>query len=160
MCMATQPTPSSAATAPCERRRTSLTSVAPAAMAASGDRRLAGVDRDPDAVGGQRLDHRDDPAQLLGLVDRRGAGPGGLAADVDHVGALGDQAPAVGDGGVGVEEAAAVGERVGGHVEDAHDERTAEHAGSLGQRLTRRFVAGPSSPFERLAAGRGVSRDR
>ena len=32
-----------------------------------GHRRLAGVDRHPGALGGQRLDHGHDPAQLLGL---------------------------------------------------------------------------------------------
>ena len=49
-----------------------------------------------------------------------GARAGRLAADVEHVGARGDQREAVRDGGVGVEEAAAVGERVGGDVDDAH----------------------------------------
>ena len=52
-----------------------------------GDGRVgvAGVDRDPDVVG-QRRDHRQHPALLLGRVDRLGARPGRLAADVDDVG--------------------------------------------------------------------------
>ena len=52
-----------------------------------------------------------------------GAGTGGLAAHVDHVGTLGDHGEAVGDGRVeGVVEAA-VGEGVRRDVEDPHDER-------------------------------------
>ena len=57
---------------------------------------------------------------LLGGVDPAGAGPGGLAADVDEVGARRAQREAVRDGVVVVEEPAAVGERVGRDVEDAH----------------------------------------
>ena len=55
------------------------------------------------------------------LVDAGGAGAGGLAADVHEVGALGDQVEAVLDGGRRVEPAAAVGEGIGGHVDDSHD---------------------------------------
>ena len=53
-----------------------------------------------DALGGQAPDDGDDAPQLLRLVDPGGAGPGGLAADVDQVGALGDQVEAVLDGGL------------------------------------------------------------
>ncbi len=51
-----------------------------------------------------------------------GAGAGGFAADVDEVGALIEHGEGVLDGGVRVEKRAAIGERVGGDVEDAHDE--------------------------------------
>ena len=68
----------------------------------------------------RRLDDREHAAELLGVVDRIGTGAGGLAADVEQVGAGGDQGEPVGDRGVGVEEAPAVGERVGRDVHDAH----------------------------------------
>ena len=72
-----------------DRRRarptTSLMSVAPAADRGPGHRRLAGVDARPGRCGGQRLDDRDDPAQLLGRRDTGSApGPGRLAADVER----------------------------------------------------------------------------
>ena len=78
---------------------TSLTRAAPAASGLFGDGGAHGVDGDGDALGGEAADDGDDAAQLLGLVDAGGAGPGGLAADVDQVGALGDQVEAVLDGG-------------------------------------------------------------
>ena len=53
---------------------------------------------------------------------RLGARAGRLAADVDDRGALGRQPAALRERGLGVEVAAAVGERVGRDVEDA-DER-------------------------------------
>ena len=122
MCMATQPAPVSAAT-PQSEAEMSLISVAPAATRGAGDVGLDGVDRDADAGGGQGLDDRDDPGQLLVGGDRARARAGGLAADVDHVGALGGHGEAVGDGVLeGVVEAA-VGEGVRRDVEDPHDER-------------------------------------
>ena len=69
----------------------------------AGDGRLHGVDGDRDlAFGADGRDHRDDAGDLLGLRDRLGAGPGGLAADVEDVRPLGDQPAGMGDGGVGV----------------------------------------------------------
>lgn len=88
---------------------------------AGGDGGAHGVDGDGDAFGGEAADDGDDAAELFLLVDAAGAGAGGLAADVDEVGALGDEVEAVFDGGRGVEPAAAVGEGVGGHVDHAHD---------------------------------------
>ena len=73
MCMAAQATPSSAATAPL-RGADVVEQRGPGGDRGPGHRGLAGVDRDPGAVGGQRLDHGDDPPQLLGLGD--GAAPG------------------------------------------------------------------------------------
>ena len=101
---------------------TSLTSVAPAAMAASATSawRVSMLTRTSPASASIDGDH---PAAFLGRIDGLGAGPGRLAADVDDVGALGDQRPAVGDGRLVVEVPAAVGERVGGDVEHAHHER-------------------------------------
>ncbi len=56
-------------------------------------------------------------------VDRIRARPGRLAADVDDVGAASDEILGVLKGVVKIETAAAVGERIGGAVEDAHDQR-------------------------------------
>ncbi|CAM5545156.1 hypothetical protein SVIOM74S_07138 [Streptomyces violarus] len=86
-----------------------------------GDGGAHGVDRDGDAFGGQAAHDGDDTAEFLGLVHPGRAGAGRLAADVDQVRALADQVEAVFDGGRGVEEAAAVGEGVGGDVHDSHD---------------------------------------
>ena len=52
--------------------------------------------------------------------------PGRLAADVEHVGALGDERDAAGDRCPGIEVLAAVRERVGRHVDHAHDRRRRE----------------------------------
>lgn len=80
-----------------------------------------GVDADDDALGGERADHGQHPAQFLGLVHPGGAGAGGLAADVDQVGSGGHQVEAVLDGGLRVEPLPAVGEGVGRDIDDAHD---------------------------------------
>ena len=72
---------------------------------------------------GQALDHRQHAAQLLLLGQRVGARPGRLAADVDDVRAVGRHPHARLDGAIDVvEEHAAVGERIGGDVEDPHHE--------------------------------------
>ena len=54
-------------------------------------------------------------------LDRLGARPGGLAADVEHGGAGGGQLQAVRDRELRIEVAAAVGERVRSDVDDAHE---------------------------------------
>ena len=64
---------------------------------------------------------REDPALLFVRVDRRGERPGRLAADVDDGRTGGDQNEPVGDGGLVIEVAPAVGERIGSDVDDAHD---------------------------------------
>ena len=71
-------------------------------------------------------DDRDRPAQLLHLVDGRVARPGGFAADVEEVGARRGHLDGLGDGGgngVVRGEQAVAGERIRGHVQDAHHER-------------------------------------
>ena len=50
---------------------------------------------------------------------------GGLTADIDEVSTLGEQLAAVVDGRIGGEPLATVAERVGGDVDDPHDQRPA-----------------------------------
>ena len=85
-----------------------------------GDGELHRVDRDALDFH-QPFDDRDDARELLLDRHRLGARPRGLAADVDDVGALGNQAPAVRDGLGGVVELPAVREGVGRDVDHAHD---------------------------------------
>ncbi len=67
-------------------------------------------------------DDGEDAADLFIGVHRGGTGAGGLAADVDDVGAFGDELETVLDGAAGVAEVAAVGEGIGRDIEDAHDQ--------------------------------------
>ena len=120
--MATHPTPWRAATGHSEAE-TSLTRVAPAATAASATAALV-----------VSIDTRTSPASasMTGITRRSssstghrlGAGPGGLPAHVDDVGPLGDHLAALRDGPPGLEPPPAVGERVGGDVEDPHHQWT------------------------------------
>jgi hypothetical protein len=88
-----------------------------------GDHGSISVDTDPDAVGDQRLDDRDDSPFLFGGVDPVGTWAGRLAADVDQIGAVVSQAAAMRDGIVETGETAAVRERIRGDVEDADDDQ-------------------------------------
>ena len=74
---------------------------------------------------------------------------GRLAADVEDVGALGDQRARVLDGAVEGEPLAAVGERVGRDVEDAHDAR-AHRALIVGPRALNRPAAGADDRVDGL----------
>ena len=81
------------------------------------------------------FDDRQDAGLLFGGGERSGVGAGGFAADVEDVGALVEHLERLGEGALrgmlGRVEVAAVGEAVGGDVEDAHDERSlAEREGS------------------------------
>ena len=133
-CMATHPAPVRAATGHREAD-TSLMSEAPACDGRLGHILLGGVDGDPD-LAGQRLDDRQDPTQLLVDRHRIGPRPGRFTAHVDHIGPLFDQDPAPGDGPVAVGPQAAVGERVGGDVEDPHHQGALLCAARLGHRAT------------------------
>jgi hypothetical protein len=73
--------------------------------------------------GGERLDGRHDPIQLLGLA-HLGAGPGLDPSHVEHVGAVLDQHPGPADQVVERVGGATVVEGVRGPVEDAHDQGT------------------------------------
>src|SRR5215472_1371821 len=81
------------------------------------------ADRKPGA--GELRDDRADPAQFLRLVDPLGPRAGRLAPDVYDVGSLGGEPEAMGHRGSGLEPRAAVGERVRGDVDDAHDQAAA-----------------------------------
>ena len=76
-------------------------------MARRGDGRLARVDRNRH-VGllGEALDDRQHAAQLFVGVDRLGIGPRALAADVEDVGAVGDQLQGVVDRRLRIEKLA------------------------------------------------------
>ena len=89
-----------------------------------GDARPHGVDGDGDALDGQRAHDGHDTAQLLVLAGALGAGAGGLSPDVDDARSGGDEGPAVGDRGVGLDPPPAVAEGVRRDVDDAHDDRT------------------------------------
>ena len=90
-----------------------------------GCRGFVGVHRDRHLnARGQCLDYGEHAAAFLGLGRRLRAGPGGLAADVEQVGAVLDHPYTCIDRGGGVEELAAVGERVRSDVDDAHHQRT------------------------------------
>lgn len=111
-----------------------------------------GVDRDDRAagrsigpVGEERAHHGQDAGDLGVDVDPLGAGTGGLPADVDDVGALGDELTGMVHGCLGIGPAAAVGEGVGGDVEDAHEERpVARHPPRQGAgAASGRIVTGP-----------------
>ena len=90
-------------------------------------RRAPGVDRDRHVEAlVQRRDRGHDPVELLGLADL-GPGPGLHAADVEQVGAVGDQLLGPAQERVEAPGRAAVVERVGRAVEDAHHERARAH---------------------------------
>jgi len=70
---------------------------------------------------GKLFDDLNDARCLDPGIDPRGAGPGGLATDVDDLRACGGQCQTVGDGGVGIQVAPAIRERIVGDVQNAHD---------------------------------------
>ena len=95
------------------RPLTSLRIAAPASIAAAATRGLPGVDGDEHALGAQPLDQRDDALDLdLVRGVTSGVGDAGLAADVDQVGALGDERERVLELALERVEADAVRERV------------------------------------------------
>ena len=100
----------------------SLTSVAPAATAASATARFT-VSTDTRTWRDRASIDRHHPAQLLALGHRLGPGSARLAPHVHDVGALAGHVEAVGHGPLRVEIATAVGERVRCDVEHTHDPR-------------------------------------
>ncbi len=91
---------------------------------------------------GEGADDRHDAVDLLLGRDARRAGPRGFPPDVDDIRAGGGHRVGVANR---VDEAhvlAAVGERVGGHVEDAHDERLSPQRHRSGSHLERAVAFG------------------
>ena len=83
-------------------------------------RRAPGVDRERHVEAGvQRLDRGHDAVELLVLVDL-GPGAGLHAADVEQVGAVGDELLGPAHERVEIPGCAAVVERIGGAVQDPH----------------------------------------
>ena len=87
------------------------------------DDRLVGVHRDECAGGRQPLDDRQHAPQLFLQRNRFGPWTRRLAADVEDIRPLLEHAQPVLDGADLIEAQAAVGERIGRDVENAHDER-------------------------------------
>src|SRR5690606_16170907 len=81
-----------------------------------------GVDADRNVLCDERLYDGHHATQFLVPRHTLRSRTGGLAADVDDVGALRDQVEPVLDGLVRIEPGPAVGEGVGGDVDHAHDE--------------------------------------
>ena len=108
--------------------------------------------------------HRQHARELVVGADRRGAGPGRLAADVEDVGALRrpaarsarSRAPAS-------MSAAAVGERIGRDVDDAHHARPRQvdrEAASSARRMARSCKNGAEAPSRNAAASIALRRRR
>ena len=131
----------------------------------------SGVDADGHrAVGGERLDDGEHPAQLL-VGSSTGSAPGRVDSPPtsSSVGTRRDQLAAVRDGRVGIEEAAAVGEGVGGDVHDTHDRPRGQidhrerpgHGPEVSPRTTERSLGLgrrerlPGAPMQRHRLGPG-----
>ena len=86
-----------------------------------------GVDGGLDSLFVERTDHRNHALLLDVLLHthRSRPGPGGFAADVDHVSARGDQLVSMRERGIDVDPAPAVRKRIFGDVHDSHDQGAA-----------------------------------
>ena len=101
----------------------------------AGGLRVHGVNADGGAHLRDCLDDGQDAALLLLHADAHGTGgAGGLTANVDNGGALGNHAGGAGDGVGGGVVLAAIAEGVGGDVEDTHHEGafSGEHVAGQG----------------------------
>jgi hypothetical protein len=97
----------------------------PGLQGGARDLRLPRVDRDADALGREALDQRDDAGGLVAGRGGRGVGDARLGADVDEVGALGDELQPALELALERVQAHGVRERVGTGVDDPHDQRAA-----------------------------------
>ncbi len=87
---------------------------------------LVAVQRDRNAEPDRLAQHRQHTRQLVVERYRIGPGAGGLAADVEQVGALAQQALAVRERAARAGMTSTVGERVRREVDDAHDPGTGQ----------------------------------
>ena len=76
-------------------------------------------------LGRQSRNQRHDACQFIRFRDRLRSRPGGFAADVENLCALGDQFQPVADGGGGIGKQSAIGKGIGRDVDDAHGNRRA-----------------------------------
>ena len=97
----------------------------PGGYGGAGGRCVHGVYADGDTGFGKPLDHGQNTPKFLLNTDAHCTGPGGFAAHIDNVCALGDHVPRVGESVVRGVVFAAVAEGIGGDVQDSH------HQGSL-----------------------------
>jgi hypothetical protein len=128
VCSTTSAAPASATASASAGSRSPLTSLIIAAPAASAARATWGLNvstRHRHPLGGEALDERHHALRLDGGKARLVVGDAALGADVDQVGALGDELQRVTDLRVERRPAHRVGERVGARVDDPHDERAA-----------------------------------
>ena len=118
----------------------------------SCDARVHGVDRDRNALTGQRRDHRDDAASLFVRGHRLRSRTSRFPAHVNDVRSGCCKAKSVRDRRVGREVATAIAEGIGRDVEDAHDER-ALGLGKLRHRYfpTMRLIASARVAASRIA---------
>ena len=98
-----------------------------------GDGGFHGVDGKAEVC--EALDHGQDAAQFLCFADGLRAGTRGFAADVDDVRAFRGEAMRVGDRAFHIGELAAVGKRIRGHIQHAHDEGAVRKIKDAGFRL-------------------------
>ncbi len=84
------------------------------------------VDRHHAAAAGQVLDHRQHAPHFLVHGHRCRAGPGGLASDIEDIGARFQQLERMADRRLRIVQTAPVRKRIGRDVDDAHDEGPCE----------------------------------
>lgn len=94
----------------------------------TGDGGFHGVDGEEGAgLGADGADDGDDSPDLFLGRDGFGTRAGGFAAEVEDVGAFGEEVEGVFDGAAGVEEAASIRKGIRGDVNDAHQEGSGAH---------------------------------
>ena len=121
-------------------------------------RRAPGVDRQRHVeAGAQRLDRGDDAVELLVLADL-GTGPGLHAADVEQVGAVGDELLGPAHERVERPRRAPVVERIGRAVQDAHHDDA--RRGCRSTRSPRRSVGNGATDGHGAQATDAHRRDR
>ena len=87
------------------------------------DDRFAGIDRNRDIkLSCQALDDRDNPVEFFVNRNPGGAGTGRFSADIEYIGAFGNQVSRMGNCSSRFIESATVGKRIERDVDDAHDE--------------------------------------